>query len=292
VHTQYEDELELELEEELEGEDETEWELEGEWEWEGEDEGEEFLGSIARGLGRSLRQCLPAVRRLAGPAAGLVASAVQGAAGPVGAALPGAGAEADLEWEAEELVESAADLEGGPDQYGEDRELEYEFEDEAEWESEDEATAPLTPVQATAELMAAVAASTGSESEAEAMVAGATALTLSRAQRVAVRRLIPQLVRGAITLARILRRRPGARHGLRILPTVMRRTVITLDRRAAAGRPVTRRTAAGVMAGQTRRVLGNPQAGARALQRNVYAARAASGLPPASPGVRRPRQLA
>ena len=292
MHTQYEDELELE--EELEGEYETEGELEdeGAWEAEYEDEGEEFLRPLARGLSRSLRRCLPAVRQLAGPAAGLVASAVQGAAGgPLGAPPPVGGAEADFELDAEELVEAAAtDLGDRLDEFGEDREFEEEY--ETEWEFEDEAIAPLTPVQATAELMAAVAANVGSDSESEAMVAGAAALTLSRSQRAAVRRLIPQLVRGAILLSRILRRRPGARNGLRILPTVMQQTAATLDRRAAAGRPLTRRTAAGVMAGQTRRILGNPQASAWALQRNVQATRAARGIPPVSPGVRRPRQLA
>jgi hypothetical protein len=60
---------------------------------------------------------------------------------------------------------------------------------------------------------------------------------------------------------------------VRAVPTIVRGTASTLARRAAAGQPVTRRAAARAMAGQTRRVLANPQACTRAVQRNVRASR-------------------
>jgi hypothetical protein len=78
------------------------------------------------------------------------------------------------------------------------------------------------------------------------------------------------------------------------VPTIARRTAAVLSRRAAAGQPVTRRTAARVMANQTRRVLGNPRTCAAAIQRNVRATRtaqrtAATPAPaPARPRARRP----
>jgi hypothetical protein len=61
---------------------------------------------------------------------------------------------------------------------------------------------------------------------------------------------------------------------VRAVPTIARRTAHTLARRARAGRPVTRRTAARVMAAQTRRVVGSPRACTVALGRNVRGTRA------------------
>jgi hypothetical protein len=84
---------------------------------------------------------------------------------------------------------------------------------------------------------------------------------------------MPQLVRGSAALTRVLRRRPVTRPAVRTVPTIVRRTTQVLARRAAAGQPVTRRTAARVMAAQTRRVIGTPRTAARAITRNVAATR-------------------
>jgi hypothetical protein len=127
--------------------------------------------------------------------------------------------------------------------------------------------------EALAEVMAEVAAGAHHEAEAEAMVGAAVVTTLSAADRAALRRLLAHLVRGAAVLTRILRRRRLTRPAIRAVPAIVRSTVRTLRRQAAAGAPVSRRTAGRVMAAVTRRVLGSPRLCARAIVQNVTAAR-------------------
>jgi hypothetical protein len=238
------------------GQGEEEWELEAEYE--GELEGEEFF----RRIGALIRRAAPVLRRVARVAAPIVGTAVGGPLGGIlGRAASSLLREGELEFE-----------------------LEGELELEMEGEYEDEAPAPTTQTEGLAELMAAVASQARTEAEAEAMVGAATVTTISAADRAALRQVLPHMVRGTAVLTRILRRRPATRIGVRAVPAIVRGTATTLARRAAAGQPVTRRTAARVMAGQTRRVLANPRVCARAIQRNVRATRAV-----ARPGmVRRP----
>lgn len=106
------------------------------------------------------------------------------------------------------------------------------------------------------------------------MIGAAAVGALSAADRAALRAVLPHMVRGTAILTRILRRQRATRPAVRAVPTIVRRTARTLTRRAAAGRPITRRTAARAMATQTRRVLGRPRTCAAALQRNVRAATA------------------
>jgi hypothetical protein len=124
-------------------------------------------------------------------------------------------------------------------------------------------------------MMAAVAAQARTEAEAEAMIGAATVAALSAQDRATLRRLLPHMVRATCVLTRLLRRQRATRPAVRAVPLIVRRTARVLGARAAAGRPVDRRAAARVMAGQTRRVLGSPQRTTRALQRNVRAATAA-----------------
>jgi len=122
-----------------------------------------------------------------------------------------------------------------------------------------------------AELMAEVAAGAQLEAEAEAMAGAAVVTTLSAADRAALRRLIPHLIRGAAILTRILRRRRITRPAVRTVPLIVRQTARALRQRAASGAPVTRRTAGQVMGIVTRRVLSNPRTCALAIGRNVRA---------------------
>jgi hypothetical protein len=122
-----------------------------------------------------------------------------------------------------------------------------------------------------AELMAEVAAGAHLEAEAEAMVGAAVVTTLTAADRAALRRLVPHLIRGAAILTRILRMRRITRPAVRTVPTIVRQTAQVLRRRAAAGAPVSRRVAGQVMGGVTRRVLGSPRTCALAIGRNVRA---------------------
>jgi hypothetical protein len=246
------------------GEEEYEWELEGEYE--GEYESEEFF----RRIGALVRRAAPILRNVARVAAPIVGTAV---GGPLGGMLGRAvsGALREEEWE----------LEG---EFEYEEEGEFEFEEEGEFEEEAEA---LTPTQAVAHRMADVAARAQTEAEAEAMIGASTTTVISPRDRATLATVLPHMVRGTAVLTRILRRRPATRPFVRTVPTITQRTARTLTRRAAAGQPVTRRTAARVMATQTRRVLGNPRTCQRALQRNVRAAAAVRRVP-ARAGVRPP----
>jgi hypothetical protein len=238
-----------------EGEEESEYELEGEWEseHEGEYEGEEFFRRIARGVGGFVRRAAPVLRSVARVAAPIVGTAV---GGPLGGVIGRAAGRLLREGE----------LEG---------EWEGEWEGELEGEGEMELEGPISSQEALAEYMATVASRAATEAEAEAMVGAAAIATLSPADRAALR-------------TRILRRRGVTRPVVRAVPTIVRRTARTLTQRAAAGQPVTRRTAARVMANQTRRVIGQPRQCAQALQRNARgtAAVARARTRPAGPAGR------
>jgi hypothetical protein len=298
---------ELEFEAEFEGEGEYELESEFEGELEGEYEGEEFLGTLARGaasllggmgqgegeyewelegelegeyeseeffrrIGRLVRRAAPLLRNVARVAAPIVGTAVGGPLGGVlGRAVSGALREEEYELE-------------GEFEFEEEGEFESEFEEEGEFEEE---AAPMTPTQAIAHRMADVAARAQTEAEAEAMIGASTTTVISARDRAALATVLPHMVRGTAVLTRILRRRRATRPFVRAVPTITQQTARTLTRRAAAGQPVTRRTAARVMANQTRRVLGNPRNCQRAMQRNVRAAAAVRRVP-ARAGVRPP----
>ena len=134
----------------------------------------------------------------------------------------------------------------------------------------------VTLTQAQAELMAARAATAQSEAEAEAMIGAAAVAVLTPADRAALRRMLPHIVRGAAILTRILRRRRATQPIVRAVPAIVGRTARTLAAtQAATGRPVTRRQAARTMVRQTRRVLTRPRTCARAVRRNVRTARLA-----------------
>jgi hypothetical protein len=300
LESELETELEAEFESSNEFETELEQELEGEQEFEGElenESGEQFLGSLVSGLGSMLggsgesqeqeleteletetetefeneleleqgeqffkkliRRAAPLLRRVAKIAAPLVSKAVSGLLpGPFGA-LAGQG----IKGLAGLLREQETELE-----------LEQEFEQEQEL-GEHEVSNELGEHELMAEAMANYAAQASQELEAEALTGAATTLTLSPADRRALRRLVPHLVRGASVLTRVLRMSRTTRPWVRIVPTVVRRTARTLRRNAALGQPITRAAAANMMARQTRRVLTSPRYCAAALRRNVRATR-------------------
>ena len=268
VHHEWESELESEFEGELEGEFESEFEgewegelegeMEGEFEeeyegeFEGELEGEEFfrrLRGIARRAGGFVRRAAPILRQVARVAAPIVGTAV---GGPFGTILGG-------------LASRALG----------DSEFEGEFEEEYEGELEGPAGptgAAVASQDPTAAILANLAARAQREDEAEAMIGASTSVLLSRADRRALRRVLPHMVRGTAILTRILRRRRLA-PAVRVVPTIVQRAATTLTRQAAStGRPVTPRAAARAMATQTRRVLSSPRTCVHAIQGNIRAA--------------------
>jgi hypothetical protein len=291
----YESELEQELEGEFEGlgefeqhEGEFEWEHhEGTHEFEAELEADQFFGRIARGIGRFVRRAAPILRSVARIAAPMVGTAIGGPFGAIlGRVASQALGEEELagahEWEHHEQAHEFEEELAGAHEW-EHHEHAHEFEEEFEHhESAQEIAHEIahhetTHHEALAEIMAEAAAHEHHEAQAEAMIGAAVVTVLSPRDRRALRRLLPHLVRGAAVLTRILRRRRATRPAVRAVPTIMRRTVSTLKRQAAAGRPITRRAAARAATVEVRRVLGSPSACAAAIQQNVRASRRMRG---------------
>jgi hypothetical protein len=251
---------ELEALPELEGETEGELELEGE----GEFEGEQFLSTIARGIG--------------------------GLLGETELELEGEGEfegefEGELEGEGEFELEGELEFEGEGEFEGEqflstiargiggllgETELELEGEGEGELEFEGETEYELNPVRrvypdAMMEHLGHAAAEAESEAAAEAFL-GALLPIAARALPSVMRaapRLIPQIGR----IARVLRRNPATRPLVRAIPTIVQRTANTLARQAARGRAITARGALRVLDRQTSRALRNPYQRRRILHR-------------------------
>jgi len=151
-------------------------------------------------------------------------------------------------------------------------ELEFEFEAEAgaaaedEGEGEDEAEGFVNPIRRIypdAELMAhlsARAAQAESEEEAEAFASALVPLAAQLIPRAAslIRGHAPTLIRGTVRLAGQLRRQPGARRLVRILPVVLQRSAQSLADQDAAGRPVTPAAVLGTLVTIAQRLLGDP----------------------------------
>jgi len=86
--------------------------------------------------------------------------------------------------------------------------------------------------------------------------------TISRA----VSRVTPQLTRGVSNITRQLFRNPRTRRLVHVVPSIARRTIASIARQAASGRPVTPQTAQQILRLQTQRVLKNPDRRAMVLQ--------------------------
>jgi hypothetical protein len=259
VESAFEAEEELEDESSLEGEGwlgaigniassllgEGEEEYEGEDFFESEDEGEQFFGKIGKFLKK-----LP-LKNLAKIAAPLVGTAI---GGPFGTALGGLAAKALGEGEYEDELEGHHEGEG---------EMVHEI-----------AAHELSHHEALAEIMAEAASHEVHEGEAEAMVGAAALTVISPRDRRALRRILPHMIRGTAILTRILRRRKATRPMVRVVPTIVRRTIKDLKKQAARGIPVTRKRAAVTAAKQVRRVLSSPRACAAAMTRNAKVSKA------------------
>jgi hypothetical protein len=253
--------------------------------------GEQFFGKIFRGVRNLVKRAAPLLKQVARVAAPLVATAIGGPLGGlVGKAAGSLLGEGEMElqelglhegeFEMQELQEAGLhemheagmhELEGEMQELHEG-ELEMQ---EASYEAAHEiANHELTQHEALAEMMAQHAAFEQHEAQAEAMVGAAVLTTLSPRDRRELRRILPHLVRGVAILTRVLRRRRITRPAVRAVPTVIRRTVQVLKNQAAAGKPITRRTAARAAAIQVRRVIGNPNACAAAISQNIRANKA------------------
>jgi hypothetical protein len=71
----------------------------------------------------------------------------------------------------------------------------------------------------------------------------------------AMSRATPQLTRGVSNLTRGLFRNPRTRHFVRLIPSIARRTIASVARRAAAGQPITSETVQRILAAHARNCL-------------------------------------
>ncbi|MET7476256.1 hypothetical protein ABZT17_18040 [Streptomyces sp. NPDC005648] len=269
-------ELEGEWENLHESESGLEGELEGEFE--GEFEGEEFLSSLAGLAGRAARSALGAL----------------GGGDPEEEYLFEAEGEFEEEYEDEALYEGEFEEEyENQAHHGRGALRAYEYEGEGEFEYEAEGmTNPLRRVypDALMEHLGHAATETESEEEAEAFIGALAPIAVGLVRRAApaVIRSAPHLVRGLAGVTRTLRRNPATRPLVRALPTIAVRTTRSLARQAARGRPVTARSAARTLAGQTAAVLSDPRRRravlrrARAVDRRYHQA-VRSGAPGVAP---------
>jgi hypothetical protein len=223
-------------------------------------QGEQFLGRAFHGIGRFVKRAAPMLKNVARIAAPIVGKVVGGfLGGPAGTMLGSKPANlAASQLREQELREQ----ELGNLELGELREQEL-------GEKEHE----LAEHEVMAEAMASYAAASESEYESEAMIGAAVTITLSQRDRRALCRLVPNLVRGAAILTRILRMRRVTRPFVRVVPTIVHRTVRTLRKGSLAGRQITRRRAGLVMARQTQYVLSSPRCCRALLRRNIRATR-------------------
>lgn len=231
-------------------------ELEGLHELTEYESGEQFFGKIVR----FVKRAAPILKTIAKVAAPVVGTAI---GGPLGGMLGKVASSALGEGELHEL-EQELELN------------EYEHPEASHEVAHEIASHETTLHEAYAEMLAEAAAQEQGEGQAEAMAGAAAVSVISPADRRRLRIILPHLVRGAAILTRILRRRRITRPFVRTVPTIMRRTVRSLKQQAAAGRPITRRTAAAAAATQVRRVLGNPTACAAAIRKNVVVSRKVS----------------
>jgi hypothetical protein len=161
---------------------------------------------------------------------------------------------------------------------------EHEYEDEAEWEDElegeweDEAEAFVNPLRriypdaerALMEHLGQAAAEAESEDEAEAFIGALLPIAAKLVPKIApaVMKAAPQLIRGMTQLTSGLRSAPQTRGLVKTLPTIMARTVQSLDGQARNGRPLTGQRALQTFARQTQRVLSQPSQRAKVVRRS------------------------
>ena len=240
---------------------------ESEFEGLGEFEGEQFFGKAFKKIGGFIKKAAPVLKQIAKVAAPIVGTAI---GGPIGG-----------------KIGSMATKLLGESEY----ESEFEFEMESESEAEMEAVmeGPMSEQQALGELMAAAASRAATDMEAEAQIGSATAIVLSPADRDVLRGVLPSINRGVAVLTRILRRSAATRPAVRAIPTIVKRSAVSLRKQAASGRPITRPAAARAVATQTRKVLSSPITCAKAVRRNVSATRAVAQKARTTSTVARPR---
>lgn len=238
---------------------EDEWELQeashysqpetaGEW----EAENEYFFQTLLSGVQKAAKAAAPFAKRLAPIAARTLLGAIPGVGSIAGPAAGYLVNQLVQEGEQEAVAMEA--------QFFGTHELQAEV-----------SNAEAAHEAALTEVLAAEASHSNSEAEAEAFLGSAlsTAVSSMGGQK-ALRRILPTLVAANARLVRLLHRQGAiGQRLLRLVPTILRRTIASLRSAAQQGQPLTSELALRLMASHTHRVLGNSQTLTRSMIRNA-----------------------
>jgi hypothetical protein len=131
---------------------------------------------------------------------------------------------------------------------------------EAAWENVDLSLSRIR-VAALMEHLGSAAARAIAASEADALAAALVPLAFRwlPSERTVSARISPTLVRGVASIGRILGRRKTTRPLLRLLPSILRRTVATLARERQLGLSTTSIRAARILASEAAKIIDSPQ---------------------------------
>jgi hypothetical protein len=208
--------------------------------------GDEIFGGlrrIGRKIGGAAKRAARRLARIAKRKAASIGGVIGGAvAGPAGAAIGG------------KVGNFVKNLEDG--------ELDYDSEDEMN-------ASVLIPAtdEESAEAMAASAARS-IPSDAQAL-GGALTITIMSKAPMRVRFLAPTVAAAAGRIAKTLAADSRSRPLVKTVPTIVKKTYASLDRKTKKGKPVDRRTVARVMTKHAKKTLGSPKALAGALANNA-----------------------
>jgi hypothetical protein len=158
---------------------------------------------------------------------------------------------------------------------------EGEYEYESEFES-----APMTEYEVVMENLAYRAAHSESEAEAEAFLGALIPLAARLIPQAAkaVTSVTPSLIQGVAKVGQTLHKNPKTRQLLQTVPQILKGTVGTLANQVAQGKPLSKTTALRALAGNTAKVLNNPNKVAQVMKKSH---RAQHQLQPKTNGKRR-----
>jgi hypothetical protein len=213
-----------------------------------------FLKKAWSGIKKVGKTLAPIAKKLA-PVAGKVIGGAFG--GPAGAMIGGKLGSFVGNLEDEELAFDGYDGYGdGEDES--DSEDEMNAEDFMDFEGEDEDVA---------EYMADIASKAPNPRDSGAM-AGAITITIASKAPLQVKAVSPTLSSGAARLTKLMKNNPATKPLVKVVPSIAKKTVATLARKAAKGKPVTPAIAKRVMAKHTMRVLSSPRELTKAIAKN------------------------
>jgi hypothetical protein len=213
-----------------------------------------FLKKAWSGI-KKVGKTLAQIAKKLAPVAGKVIGGAFG--GPAGAMIGGKLGSFVGNLEDEELAFDGYDGYGdGEDES--DSEDEMNAEDFMDFEGEDEDVA---------EYMADIAAKAPNSIDSGAM-AGAITITIASKAPLQVKAVSPTLSSGAARLTKLMKNNPATKPLVKVVPSIAKKTVATLARKAAKGKPVTPAIAKRVMAKHAMRVLSNPRELTKAIAKN------------------------